>query len=209
MIEDLVTKLMELSAWLVTPDWGALVALIPVLLAIAALLILARTAFGFLAAGPTRRGVRRQVPVAPPGVRLAGPSVVPFIGVVGVFGLLFLAFAGSAIIPPNLLQVVAVETQGPPATVGAPDARLVAKDLAFDTATLEVPAGTRFRLQLDNQDSVPHNVAIKDAGGNLLFTGATFSGPGITVYDVPALAAGQYLFVCTVHPAMTGTITAR
>ena len=27
------------------------------------------------------------------------------------------------------------------------------------------------------------------------------------VYDVPALPAGAYTFVCTVHPTMTGTAT--
>jgi plastocyanin len=27
-------------------------------------------------------------------------------------------------------------------------------------------------------------------------------------YDVPALAAGTYGFVCSVHPNMTGTLTA-
>jgi plastocyanin len=29
------------------------------------------------------------------------------------------------------------------------------------------------------------------------------------VYDVPALPAGSYTFACTVHPNMTGSITAQ
>ena len=50
---------------------------------------------------------------------------------------------------------------------------------------------------------------IKDGAGTSLFKGEIFSGPAVKVYDVPALAAGQYTFACTVHPNMTGTVTAQ
>ena len=41
-----------------------------------------------------------------------------------------------------------------------------------------------------------------------MFKGELVTGPAVVVYDVPALPAGQYSFVCTVHPNMTGTLTA-
>ena len=39
--------------------------------------------------------------------------------------------------------------------------------------------------------------------------GEIFNGVETRTYDVPALPAGTYGFVCTVHPNMTGTLTAR
>jgi plastocyanin len=35
------------------------------------------------------------------------------------------------------------------------------------------------------------------------------TGPVVTVYEVPALAAGAYPFRCSVHANMTGTLTAQ
>jgi plastocyanin len=35
------------------------------------------------------------------------------------------------------------------------------------------------------------------------------TGPIIEIYDVPALPAGTYAFVCSVHPNMTGTLTVK
>jgi plastocyanin len=32
---------------------------------------------------------------------------------------------------------------------------------------------------------------------------------GTQTYDVPALPAGTYSFVCSVHPNMVGTLTVR
>lgn len=98
-------------------------------------------------------------------------------------------------------------TPGP--TLPAADARLTAENLVYLEASITVPAGKRFKLTLDNRDQVPHNVEIKDGAGTSLFKGEIFSGPAVKVYDVPALAAGQYTFVCTVHPNMTGTVTAQ
>jgi len=42
-----------------------------------------------------------------------------------------------------------------------------------------------------------------------LFKGAIFNGVETRTYDVPALDAGQYAFVCTVHPTMVGTLNAQ
>ena len=37
---------------------------------------------------------------------------------------------------------------------------------------------------------------------------ATITGPAEANYQVPALDAGDYKFQCSVHPNMTGTLTA-
>ena len=37
---------------------------------------------------------------------------------------------------------------------------------------------------------------------------STFTGVAIKTYDVPSLAAGAYVFVCTIHPGMQGNMTA-
>ena len=64
-------------------------------------------------------------------------------------------------------------------------------------------------IAFDNQDpNIPHNVEIKDGGGATVFNGEIFPGVAQRTYDVPALPAGAYTFLCTVHPNMTGTLTA-
>ena len=42
-----------------------------------------------------------------------------------------------------------------------------------------------------------------------MFKGDIFPGVAQQTYDVPPLPAGGYAFVCTVHPNMTGTLTAN
>ena len=98
----------------------------------------------------------------------------------------------------------------PAPSVPAADVSLSAQNIAYDTATLTAPAGKAFTLAFDNKDAgTPHNVAIKDSSGAELFKGEIITGPKSVVYDVPALPAGTYTFVCSVHPNMTGTITAK
>ncbi len=85
--------------------------------------------------------------------------------------------------------------------------QLVASNIAFQQTSLDAPAGQPFTIHFNNQDSVPHNVVIKDGSGNAVFTGQIVTGPAATDYAVPALPAGSYTFNCAVHPNMTGTIT--
>lgn len=85
---------------------------------------------------------------------------------------------------------------------------VVAKDLAFQPTSLTIKADTPTDIVLDNQESAPHNIAIKDAAGATVFKGEVVTSTKVT-NAVPALPAGQYTFWCEVHPNMTGTLTAE
>jgi len=372
MLEDLWDAVIDFLTTIVVPDWGALVALIPIALAGLVALFLVWTVWRFATAGPTRRGVRRLPPVAPPGVHMPGPSFAPILGALGAFLLLFGLLAGgialwlgiaalgatllywgreavrdyqhipdvaasgetALMLPPaaarqpppgvhmpppsfrpilvslamallvlglvtggwilvvgvvaivatglgwlrdarreyvdaeradltghlessggnppwptgtlallGLLMAVAVvlssgvlpiggedatggeapaasgQQPGAPgeATGGAPgeapsqgpeaDVRISAENIAFLESAASAPADTPFTIAFDNRENVPHNVAIRDSSGAEVFTGEVFNGPAVEVYDVPALPAGAYTFVCSVHPNMTGTLT--
>ena len=82
-----------------------------------------------------------------------------------------------------------------------------ALNIAFGTGELKAPADAAFTVNFDNQDAgIPHNIAIKDASGATIFTGDLITGPKQIAYSVKALAAGEYTFICSVHPNMTGTL---
>ena len=88
---------------------------------------------------------------------------------------------------------------------------VTAENVAFTTTEITIPAGKPFTLAFDNRDSgTPHDVAIKDSAGTVIYkTDPLLTGPAVSVYDVPAIPAGQYTFVCTVHQNMKGTVTAQ
>jgi cytochrome c oxidase subunit II len=96
---------------------------------------------------------------------------------------------------------------------GAPAGTVVplsAQNIAFSTATLQAPAGQPFTIDFKNDDqSVPHNVEIQDASGAVKLKGDTITGVAEIQYPVDALPAGDYKFLCTVHPNMTGTLTVQ
>jgi mono/diheme cytochrome c family protein/plastocyanin len=88
--------------------------------------------------------------------------------------------------------------------------QLSAQNIAYDKAELEAPADAPFQIEFANNDAgIPHNVEIRDASGATVFLGDIFNGVETRTYDVPALAAGTYTFICTVHPNMTGTLTVK
>jgi plastocyanin len=93
---------------------------------------------------------------------------------------------------------------------GSGAVQISARGVAFEQAEVTAPAGAAFQIEFTNNDpGTPHNVAIHkgDAGGEEVFKGEIFNGVDTKTYDVPALDAGAYAFVCTVHPTMTGTLT--
>jgi cytochrome c oxidase subunit II len=101
---------------------------------------------------------------------------------------------------------------GPPPSAGGagPTLAIAAQNVAYDVNALQAPANTPFHIAFDNKDNaVPHNVAIHQGSptGTEVFKGEIFPGPATKTYDVPALPAGTYAFVCSVHPNMTGTLT--
>jgi plastocyanin len=114
------------------------------------------------------------------------------------------SFGGST---PAPASPAASPSAGASAPVGTGLA-VIAKDLAFQPTALTAKADTAFTIDFDNQESAPHNIAIKDAAGAVAFKGDIVSSTKIT-YSVPALAAGSYTFWCEVHPNMTGTLTVQ
>lgn len=103
-----------------------------------------------------------------------------------------------------------------PATASTPPSgniQISAKFLRFEQVAVEVPAGKGFKIDFDNKDAATvHDLDIhrNDANGEVVFDGSTLSGPAMARYDVPALSAGRYAFVCSVHPeGMRGTLNAK
>ena len=87
--------------------------------------------------------------------------------------------------------------------------QISAKDTAFDTNCLAVPAGEAFQIVFDNQDTDEHDVAIYPLEGDPLFQGEVFAGVETKTYDVPAIDAGTYKFQCDVHNDMNGVFIAK
>jgi len=99
-----------------------------------------------------------------------------------------------------------------PSMVAGDSYTIVAMGVKFDLSALTVAAGKAFSIVFDNQDAgIQHNVAIHEgtATGTEVFKGEIFPGIGTRTYSVPALTAGTYAFICTVHPNMVGTLTVK
>ncbi len=102
----------------------------------------------------------------------------------------------------------------PAASGGAAETvlQLAAANIAYDQTALTAPAGVPFQIAFTNNDAgIPHNVSIHEGSptGTEVFKGAIFTGVATQTYDVPALPAGTYSFVCSVHPNMVGTLTVK
>jgi plastocyanin len=98
-MDQLWTDVLTFINRLVSPDWGALVALVPILLLLGVVAYLAWIVVRYMKAGPTRRGKRRLTPVPPPGVHAAEGSLAPVLAAIGSFALFYgFVFKGWAYI---------------------------------------------------------------------------------------------------------------
>ncbi len=112
---------------------------------------------------------------------------------------------------------------GPPAASGGPtpsgaaaeplpegDVVVTAVAITFVEKAFSAPADAPFSMVLDNQaGGIAHDIDLRDGSGNVVFDGAPIVGVKATAYEVGALPAGTYTFICSLHPIpdMTGTAT--
>jgi plastocyanin len=98
---------------------------------------------------------------------------------------------------------------------GAPDSKVVVQLVVAHTKwapnDITAPAGKVWHVKVDNQDILSkHNVTIASGPTfpeRIYQTAPNFSS-GTFSFDLPALPAGRYFFICTIHPeSMTGTLT--
>ncbi len=127
----------------------------------------------------------------------------------------FLSLVASALLLAACSSGNSTNSSAPAAADCAkPDAngvvQLSAQNIAFSASCINVTAGTAFKIEFSNKDTVPHDVAIfsDSSKGTSLFTGDIIDGGKSVTYDVPALTAGEHYFECTVHPNMNGKVTA-
>ena len=110
---DLMKTLTDLLAPLVTPDWGALVGLIPGILAILFVVWFALTLRAFATAGPTRRAPPRIEPITPPELHMPGPPaalILVAFGAAALFG--GLVIGGVALIGGVVILVATLALWG-------------------------------------------------------------------------------------------------
>lgn len=167
--------------------------LVPLSAAIAAAVLLAACGGGSPTLPPLPPEATERPSLEPGGIPSDHPSIGPT--------------AAPTIVDPTPV------TAAPPTPVGGqeqPAVVLVAVNIAFEPTELSVPAGVGFTIGLDNRDvGIPHNVEVFGLDGSSLVKSEIVNGPAQQVVQVPALAPGTYPFTCTVHPNMTGTITAE
>lgn len=81
---------------------------------------------------------------------------------------------------------------------------IVAKDVAWSTDCLQAPDSVPLTIVIDNRDDgVNHNLHLTAPGSPATKLEA---GPITQHLSVGTLAAGDYHFVCDLHPNMTGTL---
>ncbi len=120
--------------------------------------------------------------------------------------------APSGAAPSGAAPSGAAPSGAAPSGPAGESVKISASGIKYEQSAVSAPAGQPFKIEFENKDAgTPHNVAIHQGSptGTAVFTGAIFPGVATKLYEVPALSAGSYAFVCTVHPTMTGSLTVQ
>jgi len=137
VLEEIWNGILELLAQFVIPDWGALIALLPVFIFVLSVVWLVLTFVRLFRAPKPRRGKQRVAPRTPPGLHMPGPSFAPIFASIGVF-LLFL----GVVFPGPLLVLGGIALALTLLYWLTESTRIYDQDLGVRTAT-ELPAVVR------------------------------------------------------------------
>ena len=77
---------------------------------------------------------------------------------------------------------------------------VTAANFAFDPSEVTAAAGDT--IEFTNEDDAPHTFTAEEAGID-----EEVDPSGSTSISLEGVEAGEYEFVCTIHPEMTGTLT--
>jgi len=95
LLQNIWKSILDITSMFVIPDWGAVIALLPVFMGVVVILFFLYVVARYRGVGPRRRRVGRITPPPPAGVHMPGPSLAPFLGAGGSFVLfLGLVFPG-------------------------------------------------------------------------------------------------------------------
>ena len=97
---------------------------------------------------------------------------------------------------------------GSTAEVSGGTVEVTAADMAFSVETITAPAGESFTVTFTNNEAVPHNFSVyTEEGGEEIAVGNVINEGETDEITIEGLEAGEYFFVCDVHPTeMTGTL---
>lgn len=107
MLDDLLTHLVSWTGTLIAPDWGGLVALIPVLLLLVVAAFVAVTAAKWARVGRAGRGRGRRLPRAADGSQVGSPTLGPLALALAAFLAAFGLVAGGLWLVVGLLVALA------------------------------------------------------------------------------------------------------
>jgi plastocyanin len=106
LLQNLWNGILDLTKLLVIPDWGALIALLPVFMGVVVVVFFIGRLMQLRRLGPRRRRPGRITPVTPPGIHMPGPTYAPFFGAVGTFLLLLGLVWGGPILVLGLIALI-------------------------------------------------------------------------------------------------------
>ena len=112
--------------------------------------------------------------------------------------------------PTTMNGTLSVAPGPPPGAPAGPSTSITAAGTAFNTSTLTFVANETTSFDFQNDDALPHNLAIytDSTATTSLFVGDAVNGPASSTYEIPKLKPGSYYFHCDFHPEqMNGTVT--
>lgn len=93
---------------------------------------------------------------------------------------------------------------------GPPPQTVIAKNIAYTTKQLKLPASAQATVDFKNEDTVPHNMnfTVDQAGTQSFYKQDPLPGPISSTYSFTTPKdPGTYYYHCDVHPNMTGILT--